>query len=139
MTGRAEATVLIVGAGPTGLALAVWLAREGIAVRIVDKLAEPATTSRAVAIQARTLELYRQLGIAEGLVAEGREATGVNLWVAGKPVAHAVFGALGAGISPYPYAMIVSQNVHEQYLSRSLQDLGVTVERGTELVGLETV
>ena len=55
--------VLIVGAGPTGLVLALWLTRLGVRVRIVDKTAEPGTTSRALAVQARTLEFYRQLGL----------------------------------------------------------------------------
>ena len=61
--------VLIVGAGPTGLVLALWLTRLGIRVRIVDKTAEPGTTSRALAVQARTLELYRQVGLADAVVA----------------------------------------------------------------------
>ena len=84
--------VLIVGAGPTGLVLALWLTRLGIAVRIVDALAEPATTSRAIAIQARTLEFYRQLGFADTIVARGREVSAVNLWVAGRQAVHARFG-----------------------------------------------
>src|SRR5689334_13382065 len=53
--------VLIAGAGPTGLVLALWLTRLGVSVRIIDKTAEPGTTSRALAVSARTLELYRQL------------------------------------------------------------------------------
>ena len=57
--------VLIVGAGPTGLVLAQWLTLLGVRVRIVDKTAEPGTTSRALAVQARTLELYRQVGLAK--------------------------------------------------------------------------
>jgi len=60
-----ETDVLVVGAGPTGLVLALWLTRLGAHVRIVDRLAEPATTTRALAVQARTLELYRQIGIAD--------------------------------------------------------------------------
>ena len=51
-----DAEVLIVGAGPTGLVLAVWLTRLGVRVRIVEKLAAPETTSRAIGVQARTLE-----------------------------------------------------------------------------------
>ncbi|MDQ2765822.1 MAG: FAD-dependent monooxygenase, partial [Gemmatimonadota bacterium] len=54
--------VLIVGAGPTGLVLALWLTKAGIPVRIIDKTAEAGTTSRAIGVQARTLELYRQMG-----------------------------------------------------------------------------
>ena len=80
--------VLIVGAGPTGLVLALWLTRLGIAVRIIDKTAEPGTTSRALAVQARTLELYRQVGLAEAVVARGRQMGEINLWSAGRQVAH---------------------------------------------------
>src|SRR4029434_10576873 len=68
---EARAPVLIVGAGPTGLVMALWLTRLGVRVRIVDKTAEPGTTSRAVAVQARTLEFYRQIGLADAVVARG--------------------------------------------------------------------
>src|SRR5205814_988002 len=74
--------VLVVGAGPTGLVLALWLTRLGVRVRIVDKTAEPGTTSRALAVQARTLELYRQMGLADAVVAGGRKVAAVNLWAA---------------------------------------------------------
>src|SRR5438105_2409226 len=67
-----DTDVLIAGAGPTGLVLALWLMRLGVRVRIVDKTAEPGTTSRALAVQARTLELYRQIGLADALVTRGR-------------------------------------------------------------------
>ncbi|MGH7658125.1 MAG: FAD-dependent monooxygenase, partial [Gemmatimonadales bacterium] len=63
--------LVIVGAGPTGLVLALWLTRLGIPVRIIDKAAEPGTTSRALAVQARTLEFYHQIGIADLVVAAG--------------------------------------------------------------------
>ena len=49
--------VLVVGAGPTGLVLALWLTRLGVTVRIIDTTGEPGTTSRALAVHARTLEL----------------------------------------------------------------------------------
>src|SRR5713101_972810 len=84
--------VLIVGAGPTGLVLALWLTRLNVRVRIVDKAAEPGTTSRAIAVQARTLELYRQVGLADAVVEGGRKTGAANLWVAGKQVARAVLG-----------------------------------------------
>ena len=64
----ARCDVLIVGAGPTGLVLALWLTKLGVKVRIMDKTAEPGTTSRALAVQARTLELYRQLDLAGAVV-----------------------------------------------------------------------
>lgn len=62
---KCEVPVLIVGAGPTGLVLALWLARLGVRARLIDKTAEPGTTSRALAVQVRTLELYQQIGLAE--------------------------------------------------------------------------
>ena len=129
--------VLIVGAGPTGLVLAVWLARRGVRVRIIDKTAQAGTTSRALAVQARTLELYGQLGFADAVVARGRKASAVNLWVAGKRVAHAVFGDLGAGLSPYPYALIFAQDEHERLLIDQLAQSGVEVERSTECIDFE--
>jgi len=63
-----DTDVLIVGGGPTGLVLALWLTRLGVRVSIVDKTAEPGTTSRALVVHARTLELYNQLGLAEPVV-----------------------------------------------------------------------
>src|SRR5262249_12656186 len=129
--------VLIVGAGPTGLVLALWLRRLGIAVRIVDRAAEPGTTSRALAVQARTLEFYRQVGLADSVLARGREIGAVNLWAAGRPVAHAVFGDMGAGISPYAYALIFPQDEHERLLIDRLRDAGASVERQVTCVGLE--
>jgi 2-polyprenyl-6-methoxyphenol hydroxylase-like FAD-dependent oxidoreductase len=137
MTSAKQTQVLIVGAGPTGLVLALWLTRLGIQVRIVDKTAEPGTTSRAVAVQARTLEFYRQLGLAEDVVARGREVSAAKAWVAGREVAHAVFGDMGAGISPYAYAFIFPQDEHERLLIDRLRDAGASVERETEFVGFE--
>src|SRR5262245_11702533 len=118
----------IVGAGPTGLVLALWLTRLGVPVRIVDKTADPGTTSRALAVQARTLEFYRQIGLADTIIARGREVSAGNLWVAGRQVARAVFGDMGAGISPYAYAFIFPQDEHERLLIDRLRDAGVSVE-----------
>jgi 2-polyprenyl-6-methoxyphenol hydroxylase-like FAD-dependent oxidoreductase len=129
--------VLIVGAGPTGLVLALWLTRVGIRVRIIDKTMEPGTTSRALAVQARTLELYRQMGLADAVVARGRKMTAVNLWRTGKHVAHVVFGDMGADLSPFPYALIYPQDEHERLLINRLAEAGVQVERQTELAGFE--
>jgi len=131
---NSEIQVLIVGAGPTGLVLAVWLTRLGVRVRIVDKTAESGTTSRALAVQARTLELYSQVGLADTVVERGRKAVAANLWVAGRRAARAVFGDLGAGLSPYPYALIFPQDEHELLLLRRMVEVGVDVERQTELL-----
>ena len=136
-TPAADADVLIVGAGPTGLVLALWLTRLGVHVRIIDQTAEPGTTSRALAVQARTLELYRQIGLADAVVDRGRTVLAVNLRVSGKEVAHAVLGAMGAGISPFPYALVYPQDEHERLLIDRLSDAGVEVERKTAFLGLE--
>src|ERR1700744_2688696 len=108
--------VLIIGAGPTGLVLALWLTRLGVRVRIIDKTAEPGTTSRALAVQARTLEFYNQIGLAEALVQRGRKTIAANLWVAGKRAARAVIGEMGVGLSPFPYVLIFPQDEHERLL-----------------------
>jgi 2-polyprenyl-6-methoxyphenol hydroxylase-like FAD-dependent oxidoreductase len=132
-----DTDVLIVGAGPTGLVLALWLTRLGVRVRIVDRAPEPGTTSRAVAVQARTLELYRAIDLADALVSRGRRAAAANMWVAGRHVARAVFGDLGKGLSPYPYALIFPQDEHERLLTDRLAQAGVVVERPTELVDVD--
>jgi 2-polyprenyl-6-methoxyphenol hydroxylase-like FAD-dependent oxidoreductase len=132
-----DTEVLIVGAGPTGLVLALWLTRLGVRVRIVDKTAEPGTTSRAVAVQARTLELYSQIGLADAVIERGWKTMAVNLWVAGKKAAHAVFGDMGAGVSPFPYALIFPQDEHECLLTDRLAEAGVHIEHQTELLGFE--
>src|SRR5512133_2922024 len=121
----AQTDVLIIGAGPTGVVLAWWLKRLGVRVRIVDKTAEPGTTSRALAVQARTLELYRQVGLADAVVARGRPMHAINLWAAGKPVAHAVLGDMGRAISPFPYALIYPQDEHERLLIDRLTQAGI--------------
>src|SRR6267378_4704919 len=71
--------VLVVGAGPTGLVIALWLAALGVRVRIIDKTAEPGTTSRALAVQVRTLELYDHLGLARDVIERGRRFVAANL------------------------------------------------------------
>src|SRR5277367_1515108 len=126
--------VLIVGAGPTGLVLALWLAKLGVAVRIIDKTAQPGTTSRALAVQARTLELYRQLDIADEVVARGHRTPAVNIWVKGERAARVPFETIGEEMTPYPFLKIFPQDEHEKLLIERLATLGVTVERQTELV-----
>jgi 2-polyprenyl-6-methoxyphenol hydroxylase-like FAD-dependent oxidoreductase len=127
--------VLIIGAGPTGLVLALWLTKQGVRVRIVDKTAEPGTTSRALAVQARTLELYRQLDLTEAVIAKGHQVPGVNLWVKGERAARMGFETVGSGLTPYPFLHIFPQDQHERLLVERLLALGVAVERQTEMIG----
>jgi 2-polyprenyl-6-methoxyphenol hydroxylase-like FAD-dependent oxidoreductase len=127
--------VLIVGAGPSGLVLGLWLTHLGVKVRIVDKAAEAGTTSRAIAVQARTLELYRQLGLDEAVLEGGRRVTAANFWVRNRRAATALLGPIGQGLSPYPYLIMYPQDVHERMLEARLAAWGVTVERKIEVTG----
>jgi len=130
----AETQVLVVGAGPTGLVVALWLARQGAAVRIIDRNAGPGETSRAMAVQARTLELYRQLDLAEDVVAAGCPNPSINLWVEGRRRAHLQFADAGETITPYPFVLVYPQDEHERLLVDRLGRMGVHVERRTELL-----
>jgi 2-polyprenyl-6-methoxyphenol hydroxylase-like FAD-dependent oxidoreductase len=127
--------VLIVGAGPTGLVLALWLTKLGIRLRIVDKAPHAGTTSRALAVQARTLEFYRQVGLADAVVEAGHKVGALNLWVGGRIVTQVNVHEIGAGLGPYDYMFIVPQDEHEALLEGALAKLGVKVERNTELTG----
>src|SRR5882672_6641914 len=132
-----HAEVLVVGAGPTGLVLALWLKRLGVEVRIIDNAAESGTTSRALAVQARTLELYRQVGLADEVVDRGLKFAAVNVWVRGKHAGRAALSDIGQGLSPFPYMLVFPQDQHEQLLIEHLRRAGVEVERRTELLGFE--
>jgi len=127
--------VLIVGAGPTGLVLALWLTKLGVDVHIIDKTSTPGTTSRALAVQARTLELYRQLDLADAVVTKGHKVPAVNLWVRGEKKAQVQFGSLGSDLTPFPFLHIFPQDQHERLLIERLEQLNVSVQRQTELLG----
>lgn len=128
-----SATVLIAGAGPTGLMLALQLARRGIAVRIIDKNSGPGLASRAMAVHARTLEFYRQLGCADALVAQGIPIDTIHLREDDKEIARLPLRDIGAGISPYPFVLAYPQDDHERFLVGQLHALGVEVEWEAEL------
>lgn len=129
--------VLIAGAGPTGLVLALWLTKIGIKVRIIDKAVEKETTSRALVIHARTLEFYRQLQISDDVIKAGFKFPALNLWVNHKPKVRVQLADVGQGLTPFPYIIILPQDQHEDLLLNKLKELGVEVERGTELIAFE--
>ncbi|KAE8155322.1 FAD binding domain-containing protein [Aspergillus avenaceus] len=126
--------VFIVGAGPTGLVLALWLTRQGVNVRIFDKSEAMASTSRALGIHARVLELYRQLDLADDVVANGHKLEATNIWCGGAHKTHIPFGNLGVELTPYPFLHIYPQDQHERLLERRLNSMGVYVERNRELI-----
>jgi 2-polyprenyl-6-methoxyphenol hydroxylase-like FAD-dependent oxidoreductase len=129
--------VLIVGAGPTGLVLALWLAKSGIRPRIIEKSAGPGLASRAMAVQARTLEFYRQLGIDQDVVGRGLKMSGIRMRRGGRLMARFDFGNLGTGISAFPYVVSFPQDDHERLLLEKLKDVGVEVEWNTELMSFQ--
>ena len=131
-----DTDVLIVGAGPTGLMLANQLARRGVRVAVVDRHAGPARETRALGVQARTLEIYAQLGIVARALELGRIATGANLWAQGRKTARVPLGEAGRGLTPYPYILILGQDDNERIMGDKLREAGVAVQWNTELVAL---
>lgn len=129
--------VLIVGAGPTGLALAVQLQSFGVAFRIIDRLTDRGRESRALAIQARTLELLQSVGIGDQLAAAGRSSTRL-LFHLGGHVAKVVLGGFGATDTRFPYILFLSQAETERILASHLEACGVGIERGVELGDFKT-
>lgn len=133
----AQTKVLIAGAGPTGLTLALWLTRLGIPVRLFDKDAGPGETSRALAVQARTLEFHRQIGIVDDVIAAGVKIEQLTVHTPAGVAAKLPLADFGRGISPYPFAFALPQDIHERILIVHLERAGVQVERDTELVAFE--
>ncbi|KAJ5565820.1 hypothetical protein N7535_007458 [Penicillium sp. DV-2018c] len=130
---RTQIDVLIAGAGPTGLVLALWLHHQGVKVHIVDQAEAPTRDSRAIAVHARIVELYRQLGLADDLFELGYKLYATNLWFNGQHKARIPFGEFGHGLTAYPFLLTVPQDEHEKMLERRLNDLGIHVERKTKL------
>ncbi len=131
-----DSDVLVVGAGPTGLMLANQLVRRGVRVQIIDRHPGPSLQTRALGVQARTLEIYSHLGIVERALELGKRATGANIWSLGKKAARIPLGAIGSAISPYPFLLILGQDDNERLMGDALRDQGMAVNWSTELVGL---
>jgi len=125
---------LIVGAGPTGLALAHRLVRHGVPFRIIDRNPGPGTASRAMVVHARSLELYQQIGLADDMVALGIRMEGAHLRSKRGEITRVAFGEMGAGLSPYPFVLSLAQDEHERLLVDRLAEQGVAVEWETALV-----
>jgi 2-polyprenyl-6-methoxyphenol hydroxylase-like FAD-dependent oxidoreductase len=132
-----QTDVLIVGAGPTGLMLANQLARRGIRARIIDRHSGPAQQTRAMAVHARTLEIYSKLGIADEALELGQRGTGANMWTNGKWAARIPLREMGANLSPFPFVLMLGQDENERIMGEKLSDWGLSVEWNTELIGME--
>jgi 2-polyprenyl-6-methoxyphenol hydroxylase-like FAD-dependent oxidoreductase len=130
-----EPKVLIVGAGPTGLVLATWLTKKNIPFRIIEKNDGPGQASRAMAVQARTLEFYRQLGFVDQVLERGIQVARGHLRKGKKELANFSFRNFGEGLSPFPFVLSFPQDEHEKLLVNLLSEAGIQVEWSTELTG----
>jgi 2-polyprenyl-6-methoxyphenol hydroxylase-like FAD-dependent oxidoreductase len=126
--------VLIVGAGPTGLALAVQLIRYGVDFVVIDKKETTTPYSKAIGVQARTLEIYEQIDLAAPLIGMGAIASKARMFVDGKQRGEVSFDDIGRGLSPYPYVVIVEQGKHETLLYDYIRSNGKDVLWQTELL-----
>jgi 2-polyprenyl-6-methoxyphenol hydroxylase-like FAD-dependent oxidoreductase len=125
--------VLVVGAGPTGLTLAAQLARFGVHCRVIDKQLNRAHESRALGVQARTLEILETLGLGETLVRRGSNTTRLKLHVDRGEPASLDLGQVPRSDTRFPFILFVGQPQTEGVLAEYLSTLGVVIERGVEL------
>jgi 2-polyprenyl-6-methoxyphenol hydroxylase-like FAD-dependent oxidoreductase len=131
MTAASERPVLVVGAGPTGLAAALELARRGRPARIIDKNPGRSRHSKAIGVNPRTLELLAAAGVTERLLAAGRRIRKVNLWRADRLLATVDLTRLE---HRYDFMLALAQSETERILEASLAERGVRVEWQSELL-----
>lgn len=135
MTSQAfAADVMIVGAGPTGLALAAELRRLGVSIHIVDAQGAGANTSRAAVVHARTLEVLEPLGVTEQLLREGLKVPTFKVRDRDRVLLRLDFSTIP---SAYPFALMYPQDRTEAALLAALEKMGGRVERPCDFLGFE--
>ena len=125
--------VIIIGAGPTGLALACQLIRYGVDFIIIDQKETTTPHSKAIGVQARTLEIYEQMGLTDELIGLGAVVEKARMIAGGRVRGEAEFAELGKGMSPYPFVLIVEQGKHETLLYDFIKSHGKDIAWQTEL------
>ncbi|OBC01668.1 hypothetical protein A5784_18360 [Mycobacterium sp. 852013-50091_SCH5140682] len=123
--------VLIVGAGPAGLALGVTLAQLGVAHVIIDPRPTVAPGSKAAAVQPRTLEYLERIGVAERLIEDGLRGGGFAAVDGDRPLLRLSYDTI---TGPYPFLLLISQQQTETRLQERLHELGSEVRRGVRLL-----
>lgn len=123
----------MVGAGPTGLSLALQVVAHGAAVRVVDRRTGAFRPSRALLVHPRTLEVLRPLGVTDELLARADTSPAAALWLGGSAVSVSL-AELPLQDTAFPHLTLLRQADVEDVLTRALERRGVTVERGTELI-----
>lgn len=131
-----DTDVLVVGAGPTGLMLANQLVRRGVRTLIIDRHAGPSLETRALGVQARTMEIYAQLGVVDRALTQGKRGAGGNIWADGERRARVGLSDAGDQVTPYPFILILGQDENERIMGDKLREMGGSVQWNTELVGL---
>jgi 2-polyprenyl-6-methoxyphenol hydroxylase-like FAD-dependent oxidoreductase len=129
--------VLVVGAGPTGLMLANWLVKLGVDVIIVDGKDGPTRESRALVVQARSLEIYDQLGLGDLVLAAAQRADALAPGYLDRAFGRVPLGPLGRGVTPYPYLEVLEQSRNEEILHENLQKLGFGVRWETAVTAVK--
>ena len=129
--------VLVVGAGPTGLMLANQLGRRGVRAMIIDRHAGPSLQTRAIGVQARTMEIYSKLGLVDRALELGKDGSGANLWAEGRWMARVLLGEAGRDLTPFPFVLILGQDDNERIMGDKLRDWGLSIQWNTELVALD--
>ena len=132
---RGRASILVVGAGPAGLALAMQAHDHGARVRVIERRPAAFRPSRALILHARTLEVLRPLGVTDRLLTRADIAPAVDLQL-GSRVVRVRLADLALPDTAFPHLSLIRQMDVETVLARALADRGVAVERGTELAGL---
>ena len=125
--------VVVVGAGPVGLVAAAELARRGISVRIIDKLDAPTSESRAIAVHARSLDMFARMGVVDDLIATGVKARGMALYSGDEQLLRVPLDGFDAA---YPFSLNTPQTETERVLAEHLASFGVSVDRPVELIAL---
>ena len=134
---QGPAQVLIIGAGPSGLMMAAQLLRYGIQPLIVDSRQGPTNQSKALAVQAPSLEIYRQLGIIDPVINGGKQAQGLHFYYEGKKKAEFPISNTGQGITPFPFIHIYQQSKNERALLNYLTQHSCPVYWNTTLISLQ--